>query len=128
MKKRNFVNRVWSAIATALKYWSAHSFIFKAMENIYIKEWQDEQMNCHFSITIRIIQCGSIYYVAQSFYCNGSYMKDVSWLATYSWHSGGCLVSIGPMHNLIFNPFQKLLYLEEWSDAGEPTVDKYKQI
>jgi len=127
MKKSNFISRFRSAIATALQYWYAHSLIFKAMENIYIKEWQDELMNCRLSITIRIIPCGSIYYVAQSFYCDGSYLKDVSWLATYSWHGGGCLVSIGPMHDLIFDPLQKLLYLEEWG-VGEITVDKYKQI
>jgi hypothetical protein len=128
MKRNSFISRFRLALATALRYWCGYAAALEALNKVYIKEWPDEQTDGHFSIKIRIISCGGIYHVAQSFYFNDSYIKDVSWLATYSWQTTGCLVSIGVIRDLIFDPVQKLLYLEETTGSGEVTVEIYNQI
>jgi len=128
MKRSNLFSRLSAAFTTALRFWCEHAAVFEVIEKRYAREWREEGTDGLFSVQIRIIRCGSVYHVAQSFYFNDSYIKDVTWLATYTWSAGGYLVALGSDRYLFFDPLQKQLYLEDWPDGGLRTLDKYKQI
>jgi hypothetical protein len=127
MKKQNLISRIRLAAKTALQFWCAHAATRKAMKKIYSRVWDDEKLGEHFQTKIFIVRKGVIYRVTQLFYINGTVRDQQNWIATYGWHSNGHLMAIGSSRYLIFNPTEKVLYLEEWVDGGK-TMDIYQQI
>ncbi|HAL81264.1 MAG TPA: hypothetical protein DCO83_02705 [Mucilaginibacter sp.] len=128
MKKKSLISRCRLGLGVALRYWWGHAASLKATKRIYSKAWPGEKTGDQYSVTIKISPNGSLYRVTQSYYVNGTYRNENTWLASYGWHSNGHLISLGRTCYLIFDPLQKLLYLEDFPDEGERTVDIYKQV
>jgi len=128
MKKKNLLSCIRLSLSTALRYWYAHSASLKAIKKDYGIAWQDELTRDKNSIKLKICPYGSIYRVTRLYYINDVFTREESWLATYGWHSNGHLIAIGCTRYLIFDPLQKSLYLEDWPDSGERTVEIYHQI
>jgi len=128
MKKKSLISRCRLGLATALRYWCGHAASLKAIKKDYGITWQDEQTRDKNSVKLTICPFGSIYRITRLYYINDVFNREESWLATYGWHSNGHLISLGRTCYLIFDPLQKLLYLEDFPDEGERTVDIYKQV
>lgn len=126
MSKKNLICRFGQALKMALAYGDAHASSQKAMKKEYANERHDEKLGDHFLTKITIKKQGNMYQVTQLFYVNGWFKDQNDWIATYGWHSNGHLMAIGSSRYLIFDPTEKLLYLEEWID-DEKTMRIYYQ-
>jgi hypothetical protein len=116
MKTKSLITRIRLTVTTALRYGCRHAACRKAMKKVYTKTWEDERTGKHFSAKITITRQGTMYRVVQTFYAGDTCPHENSWVASYGWHSNGHLIAIGSTRYLIFDPLQRLLYLEEWID------------
>lgn len=126
MKKlKHLVRRLRAAIHIFCRYGEQHQASLAALEKRYIREWQDTASGNRCSVKLDIQSQGSLYLVTQQYYSNDQYKVTESWIATYGWHSNGHLIGIGCHRYLISDPIRQLLYLENWPDDGERTIEIY---
>lgn len=126
MKKlKHLIRRLRAAISILLRFGSQHRASLAALEKRYIREWQDTPSGNQCSVKLDIQPQGNLYLVTQQYYSNDQYKVTDSWMATYGWHSNGHLIGIGCHRYLICDPLRQLLYLENWPDDGDRTVEIY---
>lgn len=128
MKKQNLISKIWSILLIAKAYSRQHATSMAALEEVYIKcaPKQDDQGET--LSTIRISRYGSVYQVHQKSYRYQDLIKEETWMATYGWQSSGHLIEIGGNRYLIFDPLNKVAYLEDCSDLLSTTLNFYHQI
>jgi hypothetical protein len=114
MKITYILSRLRPAISALLQYWIAHGLGLAAIKKTYRREWQEKGSAATQMAEICIFHHGSLYEVNRVFYTDGRLQREENWLATYGWHSNGHLIALERSRYLIFDPFSKLLYLEEW--------------
>jgi hypothetical protein len=126
MKRRRQLIRLFrAAVHILLRFGAQHRASLSALEKRYIREWKEPQNGVSCTVKLDIQQQGSLYLVTQQYYRNDQYLVTESWLATYGWHSNGHLIAIGHSRYLICDPIRQLLYLENWPDEGDRTVEIY---
>jgi hypothetical protein len=127
MKITYIISKLRPALSAVLQYWIAHSASRAAMKKTYRREWQEKGSASTSLAEISIFHHGALYEVNRAFYLDGRLQREESWLATYGWHSNGHLIALGRSGYLIFDPFSKLLYLEEWV-GDDKQLEVYHQI
>jgi len=117
-------------LSIAYRYCKQHEESIAAMGLLYRRPWPgDTVANGHTSIVIQITPYGSLYKVSQKYYLFNELQRENTWVATYGWHSNGHLMEIGGYRYCIFDPKQRLLYLESFDDdACEKKVEIYTAI
>jgi hypothetical protein len=122
---RELIRRFRAAIYILLRFGAQHRASLAALEKRYVREWKEPQNGTRCTVKLDIQPQGSLYLVTQQYYSNDQYQVTESWLATYGWHTNGHLIAIGRSRYLICDPVRELLYLENWPDEGDRTVEIY---
>lgn len=128
MKKQNLLDSLVSGLRIALQYWCDQAASQQAMEHVYVRKWREEQVAADYAVQILINPHGSIFKVTHRHFVNGDLIREESYPATYGWHSNGHLIALGITRYLVFDPDQKLLYVEDWPENGDLSLEIYEQI
>lgn len=128
MKKQHLFDSFLSGIRTAIRYWCGQAASQQAMEQVYVRRWREEDPEAEYAVQILINPHGSIYQVTQRHFVNGDLIREETYPATYGWHSGGHLIALGMERFLVFDPAQRLLYVENWLAGEEPSLEIYEQF
>jgi hypothetical protein len=128
MKKQNLLDCLLAGLRTAIQYWCEQSASWQAMEHVYVRKWREEEPAADYAVQILINPQGSLFKVTHRHFVNGDLLREESYPATYGWHSNGHLIALGITRYLVFDPANKLLYIEDWPETGDPTLETYEQI
>jgi hypothetical protein len=130
MEKINFIPKAKQLVRLLYQFCKQQEANNTAMQLQYRKQWPGDTVpNGYTSIVIEIIPYGHLYRVIQRYYLWNELQREYSWVTNYCWHSNGYLLEIGGYRCCIFDPLQKLLYLETPNGAAtEKKVEIYTAI
>jgi hypothetical protein len=128
MKKQSLLDSLLSGLRVAIQYWSDQAATQQAMEQVYVRKWHGEEFQADYAVQILINPNGSIFKITHRHFVNGDLIREESYPATYGWHSNGHLIALGIVRFLVFDPAQKLLYIEDCPERGNPTLETYEQL
>ncbi|MBW4888957.1 hypothetical protein KXQ82_04495 [Mucilaginibacter sp. HMF5004] len=128
MKKQQVLDSLWSALRAALQYWNDQAASQQAMEHVYVRKWHEDEPVADYAVQILINPHGSIFKVTHRHFVNGNLLREESYLATYGWHSNGHLIALGRERYLVFDPAQRQLYLEDWPESGERSLEIFEKL
>ncbi|WEK21358.1 MAG: hypothetical protein P0Y49_09415 [Candidatus Pedobacter colombiensis] len=128
MKKENLWKRIQIILQVAFKYASQHAQSLNAIKGTYHKQYPKQDPDFRYTEVLTIVPFGSLFKVIHSSYMDQELLGEKTCLATYGWHSNGHLIEIGGCRYWIFDPLQKTIYLEDYSDPDVKTVEVFVKI
>jgi len=125
MKGNNLVYGLWDTLKVVCLFCRQHYNTYSMLLGTYVLQSPSIKPATGIDAVLQIKPYGSLYRLTRTEYICNEPEKEQTWLASYSWHSGGALVEIGGDNCCVFDTESKSLYLETLTEQGKSTVEQF---